>query len=117
MKVRKYIQSIAWLGLSVGLLAACQQNSANQQAEFYVRGNCGMCKERIEETVKAVDGVSKAVWSGKDKMLSISYDSTKVNELQLHQVVAASGHETKLATSPDDVHDALPECCKKGGSM
>jgi periplasmic mercuric ion binding protein len=104
----------------VGLIAfSCGQNTVDsgKQTEFYVRGNCGMCEERIEKAVMEIDGVNKADWSVETKNLTVSYDSTKTNELKIQQTVANVGHETKTITSPQSIHDALPECCKKGGSM
>ena len=34
-------------------LAACS-GKPTTEAEFYVRGNCGMCKERIDKTALAI---------------------------------------------------------------
>jgi mercuric ion binding protein len=99
------------------LLFACGEKKTNKKSEFYVRGNCGMCEERIEKAVTDVDGVIMADWNVKTKNLTVTYDSTKVNEMKIQQTVANSGHETKSYTSPQAVHDALPECCKKGGTM
>lgn len=31
--------------------------------EFKVYGNCGMCKNRIEKAVKALEGISAADWN------------------------------------------------------
>ena len=99
------------------ILISCSQNNSNKESEFYVRGNCSMCKERIEKTVSGIEGVSKSTWDVKTKNLKVSYDSTKVNELKIQQTVANSGHETKEIASPKAANDALPECCKKGGMM
>jgi Cu(I)/Ag(I) efflux system membrane fusion protein len=97
------------------LLSSC--SSKDSKAEFYVRGNCGMCQERIETTLKGTKGVSSATWNVESKMASVSYDSTVISAAKLEEVVANAGHETKKATTPAAVHDALPECCKKGNSM
>lgn len=116
MKNSKNSVVIAFLGL---LAFSCSQNTTDsgKQTEFYVRGNCGMCEERIEKAVMGIDGVTKADWKVETKNLTVSYDSTKTSELQIQQTVANVGHETKTITSPQAVHDALPECCKKGGGM
>ncbi len=103
-------------GLAV-LAFSCSQNQAQKEAEFYVRGNCGMCEERIEQAALELDGVSRADWKTETKSLSVSYDSTKIDEMKIQQAVANVGHETKSVASPQEVHDELPECCKKGGSM
>ena len=76
-----------------------------------------MCEERIEKAVASVPGVVSADWNVDTKSLIVGYDSTKTNALAIHQVVANAGHETKTVVSPQAVHDALPECCKKGSAM
>ncbi len=92
-------------------------NNQNKQAEFYVRGNCGMCEERIETTLKNVDGIVLADWDVETKNLAVTYDSLKLTDLKIQEIVANTGHESKNFQSPQAVHDALPECCKKGSSM
>ena len=111
------IKNTLLLSFLAVLTFSCSQTNTNKQTEFYVRGNCGMCEERIEKTVSAVPGVIKADWNVETKNLSVSYDTTKVNEMKIHQAIAHSGHETKLVESPKEAHDALPECCKKGANM
>ncbi|HSZ26488.1 MAG TPA: heavy-metal-associated domain-containing protein [Cytophagaceae bacterium] len=113
MKNSKNILAMILMGL---IAVSCHQQNA-KQADFYVRGNCGMCKERIEKSAMAVSGVEKADWNVETKNLMVSYDTSKVNELKIQQAVANSGHETKSISSPTAVHDALPECCKKNSSM
>ena len=98
-------------------LFSCNEPKTGKESTFYVRGNCGMCKERIENSLKTTDGIVKADWDVKTKNLTVTYDSTKIGEDKIQQLVANSGHETKTKTSPQAVHDALPECCKKSGTM
>ncbi len=116
MKVFKNKVVLSCLAL---LAFACNQNTSStvKQGDFYVRGNCGMCEERIEKAVKDINGVVKADWNVETKSLSVSYDSTKTTEVDIRKTVANVGHETKTEASPQAVHDALPECCKKGSSM
>lgn len=111
------IKNIIVLSCFTAVAFSCGQKNAETQGEFYVRGNCGMCEERIENAAKALEGVSKADWSVETKSLHVSYDSTKVSQVQIQKAVANVGHETKTETSPEAVHNALPECCKKGGNM
>ena len=99
------------------LLFSCNQVTSTKEATFYVRGNCGMCEERIENAVNSMDGIVKADWNVKTKNITVTYDTTKVKELKIQQTIANVGHETKFVQSPTSVHDSLPECCKKNGSM
>ncbi|HEY8400973.1 MAG TPA: heavy-metal-associated domain-containing protein [Cytophagaceae bacterium] len=106
----KYTQILS--GVLLLIMSACN-NAPQNKAEFYVRGNCEMCKERIEATVKGLKGVSEAVWNIKTDMLAVSFDSTAINEEAIQKAVAQAGHDTELFTTEDVVHDALPECCKR----
>ncbi len=68
-----------------------------QKAEFKVYGACGMCETRIEKTAKSVDGVTSADWNRENKMLTLEYDSDKVNVDDVHKKIAKAGHDTDKA--------------------
>ncbi len=97
--------------LFISVLFSCSK-SANKEAEFYVRGNCDMCKERIETAVKVVPGIAIANWDVNTSNLKVTFDSTKTTELALHEAIAATGHGTKLVEMNAKAHDELPDCCK-----
>jgi len=80
--------------------------------EFKVYGNCGMCKDRIEEATNAIDGVKDADWNNDNMMLKISFDSEKTNLPEIHKVIAKVGHDTELEKADDEVYTNLPSCCK-----
>jgi periplasmic mercuric ion binding protein len=88
---------------------------ASKEAEFYVRGNCGMCQERIEATATSVKGVVSAKWDEKSSNIKVVFDSTLVKEMDIHQAIASTGHSTKLVEMNTKAHDELPDCCKVGG--
>src|SRR5436190_2679514 len=79
-------------------------------ATIKVYGNCTMCKERIE---KALDykGIKKATWDTKTKDLVVVYNSGKISEQQIHEIIAGVGHDTDKVKAKDDVYAALPFCC------
>lgn len=86
--------------------------AGNKTEKIKVYGNCGMCESRIEKAVKAVDGVSKADWDKKTKMLEVTFDDTKTNIHKVHMAVAAVGHDTDMHKAKDEVYDKLHSCCK-----
>ena len=58
------MKKLMFIILGCILLTSCNQTAnsiANTTANFKVWGNCNMCKETIEGSLK-VDGVSKAEW-------------------------------------------------------
>ncbi len=82
-----------------------------QESTFKVYGNCGMCKDRIEEAAKSVSGVEYAEWNDDNKMLHITYLLNKTSLEKIHKAIAKVGHDTDIEKAPDDVYNNLPACC------
>lgn len=80
--------------------------------KFEVKGNCGMCKTRIENAVKLVDGVTTASWEQETKMLTVAFDSTKTTVHKVQMAIAKVGHDTPMHIATGEVYNALPGCCK-----
>ncbi len=93
-----------------------EKSTKVKKSEFWVRGNCDMCKERIEASLLTVQGVSAAVWNVDSKLLTVLYDTTATNEITLKQATAKTGHETKDVLADEKAHNELPECCKRNAS-
>jgi len=85
--------------------------SHDHKTKFKVYGACGMCEARIEKAAKSVDGVDAADWNRETKMLTIEYDSGKVNLDDVHKKIAEAGHDTDKVRAKDEVYKALPACC------
>ncbi|HNW50033.1 MAG TPA: cation transporter [Prolixibacteraceae bacterium] len=83
-----------------------------------VKGNCGMCKTRIEKAAKGVDGVSKANWNKETKVLELAYDDSKTDLKTVETSIAKAGYDTPLVKASDETYNALPDCCKydRGGT-
>ncbi len=80
--------------------------------KFEVKGNCGMCKERIEKAAKSVDGVTAADWDKDTKLLSVTFDSNQTNSGEIQASIAKAGHDTGKYIASDEVYNNLPACCK-----
>jgi len=76
-----------------------------------VSGNCETCKARIEKAAK-VDGVTKADWSVKTKVLTLVYNPAKVKSDDVQKKIAAVGHDTQKYKATTATYNALPGCCK-----
>lgn len=83
-----------------------------ESAEFKVGGVCGMCKNRIEEAAKSVNGVEKAEWNQETKILSVSYNPDKVKLIDIHRAIVKVGHDTDKLKADDKIYKELPPCCK-----
>nr|WP_228373871.1 TonB-dependent receptor [Epilithonimonas tenax] len=78
--------------------------------QFLVKGNCNMCKARIETTaVKA--GAISANWSAENQTLTMVLDESKVTCDTILKQVAEAGHDNEKFKAPDGVYKALPACC------
>ncbi len=69
-----------------------------------------MCKARIEKAV-SVEGVAKADWNSKTKMLAVTYNPSKTSVDAISKKAAEAGHDTEKYKADDKVYDALPGCC------
>lgn len=96
--------------LSIFLTVAAFAQSKIVTDTIKVYGNCTMCKKRIEAALDQT-GIKKAEWSPKTKNLVVVYNSDKISELQIHELVAKVGHDTDKVKAKDEVYATLPFCC------
>ncbi len=78
---------------------------------FFVSGNCGMCKARIEKAAKGVNGVQNAVWDKKTRELTVTFVGD-TSQSSIEQAIAVSGHDTKTAKADKETYENLPGCCQ-----
>jgi copper chaperone CopZ len=109
MKSLMLIMAFAFMQLTS--IAQSEISVKTETAEFKVYGNCGMCKSRIEKSLK-VDGVESAKWDKDTKMTNVVFDSDKITVDQLHQLVAEVGHDTEMIKAEDETYNKLHSCCK-----
>ena len=81
------------------------------QATFKVWGNCETCKDAIENSLRA-DGISNADWNIETKLISVTYDSTKINLDKIEQKIAAAGYDNAKYKGDDKAYENLPACRK-----
>lgn len=77
-----------------------------------VYGNCNMCKEKIEGSLKKKDGIISKKWDTKTKMLSVTYDPGKITIKQIGEKIAAAGYDNEHAAAKDEVYGKLHHCCQ-----
>ena len=115
MKTLKYcLATIIALTISATSFAQMKDHSnmvMTKTEVIKVSGKCETCKARIEKTAK-VDGVTKAEWSDKTKMLTLVYNPMKVKSDDIQKRLAAVGHDTPKYKATDKAYNALPGCCK-----
>lgn len=85
--------------------------STIQTTTISVKGNCGDCKERIENAAD-IKGVKNAIWKEETHILTVTFDSKKVTLEQIEKTIAKSGHETVNQKADAAAYNTLPSCCK-----
>jgi Cu(I)/Ag(I) efflux system membrane fusion protein len=78
---------------------------------FEVSGNCGMCRDRIENAANAIKGVLSASWDISTKKIQIEYNSSTITLDDVQKAIAEAGHDNGKYKASDEVYDKLPECC------
>lgn len=80
------------------------------KSTFLVKGECGMCKERIESIAKKT-GAKTANWNANTQQLEVEFDATKTSADQILKKIADAGHDNEKFTATDAVYGNLPSCC------
>ena len=105
MKTIKFFIAIVALTISTVTFAA------DKTEAIKVSGNCEMCESTIEKAAK-VDGVTKADWNKKTKVLTLVYNPAKVKSDDVQKKIAAAGYDTPKYKATAKAYNALPGCCK-----
>ncbi|MET3731095.1 TonB-dependent receptor domain-containing protein [Moheibacter stercoris] len=87
-----------------------QDMSGLESKTIKVRGNCGMCKTRIENAVKSFPSAS-GTWDIYSKVLEVKFDPKQTNFNSIMKKVAEVGHDNELFLADDSVYKTLPGCC------
>ncbi len=93
-------------------ITGVKAQEATKTETFKVYGNCDMCKEHIEGALKKKDGVLKKDWSPKTKMLTVTYDPSKITLTQIKQKIADVGYDTDEIHAKDETYSKLHKCCQ-----
>ena len=89
-----------------------QEKSTAKTDSFKVFGNCKMCKATIEGALKKKDGVLSKQWDKNSKMLSVTYDPSKITLQQIGKKVADAGYDNEYAKASDEKYNKLEHCCQ-----
>lgn len=100
----KNIIYIFLLLISIGLSAQEKTETLN------VKGNCNMCKERIENAVKELP-TAKGNYDLESNTLTVifNFESTSLDAIAKN--IAKVGHDNDLYSAEKSVYENLPGCC------
>ncbi|WP_430615038.1 heavy-metal-associated domain-containing protein [Flavobacterium sp. JP2137] len=104
------------LATIAGLLSlttfAQEKPNKNAKETIAVKGNCEMCKKRIEKAAFSVKGVRSAVWFSDNQQLELLINETKTDAKKVQKAIAEIGHDTEAFKAEQKDYDALHGCCQ-----
>lgn len=97
----------------VGFAAQAQEKkNKNAKHDIAVKGNCEMCKKRIEKAAYAVPGVKSAVWTSDSQSLHVIMNEEKATPIQIQESIAKAGHDTDAVKASPENYGKLHSCCQ-----
>lgn len=108
----KKIILIAFLSLVSFSSQAQEKKNKNAKRDVEVKGNCEMCKKRIEKAAFSVSGVRSAEWHQDDQTLHLILNEQKTSALEVQKAIAKAGHDTgEVRATDQDYTTKLHACC------
>lgn len=92
--------------LILGTIAWSQERTETLK----VKGNCGMCKERIENAVREIPSAN-GTWDAETETLTVRFDTSKTSLDAIAKNIAKVGHDNELYRAEDSVYESLHGCC------
>ena len=92
------------------VLAVSNEGEVKEKNEFFVKGNCGSCKARIEKAAKDA-GADSAEWDAEKQTVQLQFDEKKTSADKILLKIAEVGHDNEKYKTTDEVYSKLPGCC------
>ena len=93
------------------VLFSCHNGTPLKTETFKVWGNCDKCKKTIENASN-IDGVTEKKWDVESKLMTVTFDTTKVKLDQIQHIIAKSGYDNDKYYGDDYAYDKLESCCQ-----
>ncbi len=118
----KRIKNIIFISLSA-LMVACnagekkdylsntEKSNGVTTSTFKVWGNCDMCKETIESSLK-LNGVINSDWNVESKLMTVSYDDKIISLDSIQKNISLVGYDNEKYKGNDLAYDNLHTCCQ-----
>ncbi|MFZ1730105.1 MAG: heavy-metal-associated domain-containing protein [Bacteroidota bacterium] len=98
-------------GGSNAAAALPDEDGTLSSVKVHIRGNCDMCKTRIETVAASQQFVHSAVWNPETEQLTVFYKDDAPDLDAIKKALAEAGHDSDSYTASNTVYDELPECC------
>ena len=107
-----FVLFISLFFVSVSYAEQTQKQSKYHKESFKVWGNCGMCKSKIEDAARSLQGVRSARWNMITGILKVKFNAKNVKIIDIHQLIASIGYDTEIVKASDESYNNLHYCCK-----
>ncbi len=92
------------------LLLSISLSAQETTKTLIVKGNCGMCEERIENAVGELPSAT-GNWDAETQTLTVQFDESETSLDAIAKNIAKAGHDNELYKAENSVYENLPGCC------
>ena len=112
-KTSKMIKQLSRVALMAVLFAALTAFTVGYQTvKIQTSAVCSMCKDRIEGTLNAIEGVEEARLDLTTKKVKVKFDDSKQSEASLKAIITKIGYAADDLPADEAAFNSLPGCCK-----
>ncbi len=108
--MKKLVATLTLVLLTSAAVSAQEKEQPKQV--IAVKGQCEMCKKRIEKAALDVKGVRSVDWSIADQQLTVYLNPKKTTGKEVQDAIAKAGHDTAAVKATDEAYNGLHSCCK-----
>lgn len=90
-----------------------QDNKEVKKVDVTTSAQCQMCKDEIENTLKAEKGVKSATLDLTTKIVTVEYKNWETHPEKLRKALTEIGYDADDMQADDEAYKKLPTCCKK----
>jgi periplasmic mercuric ion binding protein len=106
-------KTIVIIMLMIGFTTLAQEvKNKNAKYDIEVKGNCDMCKKRIEKAAYSAKGVKSASWDSNTQILKLVLNEEKTSLANVQKAISLVGHDTKESKATNEAYENLHGCCK-----
>ena len=101
--------------LFIGAVSAQEKTSGKQTVIIKTSAECGQCKERIEEKLNYMKGISFAELNYETRELTVKFNASKITLDEIRKAVSELGYDADEVKANPEAQAKLPMCCQPGG--
>lgn len=112
--MKNYVMLMLTMFVLNGLWAQ-EKKAKYETVVIQTSAECGQCKERIEDGLNYLKGVTFAELDLETKKVTVKYSTKKVSFQQIKEKINSIGYDADDMKANPDVVKKLPACCQPGG--